>query len=153
MPNTYTKLYIQFVFVVKYRDNFIQTTWKDELYKYITGITQKNGHKVIAINGMPDHVHLFVRFNPNQSMSELMRDVKASSSKWINERNFSKRKFSWQEGFGAFSYHESLLSTIAIYVANQEEHHRKKSFRKEYLDLLQEFDVDYNVAYIFTEPA
>ncbi len=152
MPNTYTKLYIQFVFVVKYRDNFIQKTWKDELYKYITGITQKNGHKVIAINGMPDHLHLFVRFNPNQSMSELMRDVKASSSKWINERNFAKRKFSWQEGFGAFSYHESLLGTVANYVANQEEHHRKRSFRQEYLDLLQEFDIDFNEAYIFKEP-
>jgi putative transposase len=152
MPNTYTKIYIQFVFVVKYRDNHIQKHWKDELYKYITGITQNNGHKVIAINGMPDHVHLLVRFNPIQSLSELMRDVKASSSKWINERKFSKRKFSWQEGFGAFSYHESLLSIVTDYIAHQEEHHRKKSFRQEYLDLLKEFDVDFNPAYIFKEP-
>lgn len=152
MPNTYTKLYVQFVFVVKYRDNFIQKTWKDELYKYITGIVQNKGHKVIAINGMPDHVHLFVRLHPNQSMSELMRDVKANSSKWINERNFSTRKFFWQEGFGAFSYHESLLSTVANYVANQEEHHRKKSFRQEYIGLLEEFDVDFDETYLFKEP-
>lgn len=151
MPNTYTQIHIQFVFVVKFRAGLIENTWKDELYKYITGIVQKNKHKVICINGMPDHVHLFVGLKPHQSISELMQDVKGSSSKWINEKKFLKSKFEWQEGYGAFSYSKSQMKHVIRYIENQEEHHQKKTFNQEYLDFLMKFDIDYDERYVFKE--
>ena len=107
MPNTYTQIHIQFVFAVKYRAGMIDSSWKNELYKYITGIVQRNNHKLISINGMSDHIHILIGLRPTQSISDLMQDIKGNSSKWINEKPFVKRKFEWQEGFGAFSNSKS----------------------------------------------
>ena len=143
MANTYTQIHIQSVFAVQDRMCIIQKSWKDELYKYITGIVQKHNHKMIAINGMPDHLHLFFGMRPTQSISDLLQDVKSSSSSWINQKRFTKSKFSWQEGYGAFSYSKSQVDYIAKYVSNQELHHKKKSFTQEYIELLDEFKVPY----------
>ncbi len=152
MANTYTQIHIQSVFAVKWRMRLIHHTWKDELYKYITGIVQAHDHKVLAINGMPDHVHLFFGMRPTQSLSGLMQDVKGSSSKWINEREFTRGKFAWQEGYGAFSYNKSQVNDVITYIQNQEVHHQKKKFIDEYNDLLKKFDVDFDERYIFKEP-
>lgn len=151
MPNTYTQIHIQFVFVVKYRHGLIQPSWKDELYKYITGITQRNKHKLISINGMPDHVHVLVGMRPHQSISDLMQDIKGDSSKWINEKKFIQGKFEWQEGYGAFSYSKSQLKDVIRYIENQEEHHGRKTFLEEYREFLEKFEVDYDERYIFKE--
>lgn len=151
MPNTYTQVHIQFVFAVKYRESCISLTWKDELYKYITGIVQGNKHKLITINGMPDHIHILIGLRPTQSISDLMQDIKGNSSKWINEKQFVKRKFEWQEGYGAFSYSKSHIKNVIEYIENQELHHRKKTFKEEYLEFLQKFEVDYDEKYIFKE--
>ncbi len=151
MPNTYTQIHIHFVFVVKYRECIIQAAWKNDLYKYITGIVQGNQHKMIAINGMPDHVHLLIGMRPTQSISDLMQDVKANSSKWINERSFIKTKFEWQAGFGAFSYSKSQLKNVIAYIENQEKHHAKNSFREEYRSLLEDFEVEYKDEYTFKD--
>lgn len=149
MANTYTQIHIHAVFAVQNRDCIICDTWKDELYKYITGIIKNNQHKPLAINGMPDHVHVLFGMRPSQSLSDLMQDIKGSSSKWINEKKFTKYRFSWQEGFGAFSYSKSQLSNVIVYINNQKEHHRIKTFIEEYKELLQEFNIDYDDRYIF----
>ena len=149
MGNTFTQIHIQSVFAVQNRVSIIRKAWKDELYKYITAIIQSNGHKVLAINGMPDHVHVFFGLRPTQSLSDLMQDVKGDSSKWINERGFVKGKFSWQEGYGAFSYSRSHVGKVIDYIRNQEEHHRKKTFIEEYTELLDKFGVEYDERYIF----
>ena len=149
MANTYTQIHIQAVFAVQNRDCNIQGDWNDELYKYITGIIQNNKHKMLAINGMPDHVHILFGFRPSQSLSDLMQDIKGSSSKWINEKRFIKGKFSWKEGFGAFSYSKSDLPNVIRYIKNQEEHHKKRSFIEEYEDLLKEFEIDYDERFVF----
>lgn len=149
MANTYTQIHIQCVFTVQNRDCIIRNAWKDELYKYISGVIQNNGHKVLAINGMPDHVHVFFGMRPVQSLSDLMQDVKGDSSRWINEKGFVKTKFSWQEGYGAFSYSKSHVNNVISYIRNQEEHHRKKTFIEEYNELLEKFEVEYDQRYIF----
>jgi len=151
MPNTYTQIYIQFVFTVKYRNGVIEKHWKDQLYKYITGTVNALGHKLIAINGVEDHIHILVGYKPVQSFSDLMKAVKQNSSKWINDNNFTKRKFEWQEGYGAFSYSKSQIETVIKYIQNQEEHHKIKTFREEYLEILQNFEVDFDEKYIFQE--
>ena len=156
MANTYTQIHIQFVFAVKYRDGIIHSSWKDELYKYITGVTQKNKHKMISINGMPDHIHVLIGVRPTQSISDLMQDVKGSSSRWINEKKFTKTKsdsyrIEWQEGYGAFSYSKSQIKDVIAYIENQKQHHQKKTFREEYLEFLQKFEIDYDEKYIFKE--
>lgn len=151
MPNTYTQIYIQFVFTVKYRNGVIEKHWKDQLYKYIKGIVNGLGHKLIAINGVEDHIHILVGYKPVQSFSELMKAVKQNSSKWVNENKFTKRKFEWQEGYGAFSYGQSQLSKIVNYIDNQETHHKKTSFHDEYVAFLEKFEIDYNEKYIFHE--
>jgi putative transposase len=151
MANTYTQIYIHFVFVVKFRNRVIQSGWKEELYKYISGIVRNHGHKVLALNGMPDHIHLFVGFRPNQSMSDFMQDVKGSSSKWINEKKLVPGKFEWQSGFGAFSYGKSQISEVIKYIENQENHHNSKTFREEYLEFLSRFEIEFNEAFIFKE--
>ncbi len=153
MANTYSQIYLQFVFSVKHRDSTIHKDWKDELYKYITGIVQKNNHKLICINGMPDHIHIFIGIKPSQSISDLLRDIKANSSKWINEKRFVKGKFEWQEGYGAFSYSQSQIKDVIAYIENQEEHHKKKSFKEEYIDFLEKFEVAYDEKFIFKELA
>jgi REP element-mobilizing transposase RayT len=144
---------LHFVFAVKHRTGLIQSIWKDELYKYITGIVQTHHHKLIAINGMPDHVHVFIGMRPTQSVSELLQDIKGSSSKWINERKLVKGKFEWQEGYGAFSYSKSQVKDVVAYIANQELHHHKKSFREEYVEFLKKFEIDFDEKYIFKEPS
>lgn len=152
MANTYVKIQIQIVFGVKYRQGLILSAWENELYKYITGIIEKRGHKLLAINGMPDHIHIFIGYRPTEGLSDLVREVKKSSTEFIKEKKFVPGKFQWQEGYGAFSYHEDQVKMIANYVMNQKEHHAKVSFREEYLKFLHEFKVEYNPEWLFEEP-
>jgi REP element-mobilizing transposase RayT len=152
MANTYTQIHIHFIFAVKFRQGLIQKEWKDRLYQYIIAIVKNNGHKMLIINGMPDHVHLLIGLRPEQSISDLMKEVKSNSSKWINEQNFIKGKFAWQEGYGAFTYSKSQLPRLISYIENQEEHHRKKTFQEEYLRILEEQKVEYNPQYLFKDP-
>lgn len=149
MANTYTQIHIQAVFAIQNRGSLIKECWEDELYKYITGIVHNHGHKILAINGMPDHVHVFFGMRPAQSLSELMQDIKGDSSKWVNRRGYSKRKFSWQEGYGAFSYSKSHIDNVIDYIKRQKEHHKKKSFIHEYYEFLEKFDVSYDDRYVF----
>ncbi len=151
MSNTYTQIHLQFVFSVKYREAVIDVSWKNELYKYISGIVQNNNHKMICINGMPDHIHLLIGMRPTQSISDLLQDIKGNSSKWINEKHFTKRKFEWQEGYGAFSYSKSQLNNVIAYIEDQEEHHKKKNFKEEYIEILKNFEIDYNEKFIFKD--
>jgi putative transposase len=149
MANTYTQIHIQCVIAVKFRLSLIQPTWKERLQQYVTGIVQTNGHKMISINSMPDHLHLFFGFRPNQSLADLMRMVKGESSEWINKENFNPSTFRWQEGYGGFSYSRSHIKSVATYIENQEEHHRKKTFLEEYKEFLKKFEVEYDEKYIF----
>ena len=149
MANTYTQIYIQVVFAVEGRQNLIATEHNDELQKYITGIVSAQKQKLIVINNMPDHLHLLVGLRPDSCLSDLVRDVKAGSSKFINEKRWVIGRFSWQEGFGAFSYSRSQLGTVIRYIENQQTHHAKKSFREEYVSLLEKFSVEYDARYIF----
>lgn len=149
MPNTYTQLYIHCVFAVKYRQAVIQPEWKERLHKYIAGIVQNNGHKLIAINSAEDHLHLFIGLNPKQSISDIMRLVKGDSSEFINKQAFTKTKFNWQEGYGAFSNSRSQINSVIWYIQNQQEHHRKKTFKEEYIKMLSDYEVEYNEKYIF----
>lgn len=151
MANTYTQIHIQFIFAVKYRKGVILASWKDELYKYLTGIVQNNKHKMISINGMPDHIYLLAGIRPSHSISDLMKDLKGSSSKWINEKKFTKERFEWQEGYGAFSYGKSQVKNEISYIENQEKHHKRKSFKEEYLDFLKKFDVEFDDKYLFKD--
>ena len=149
MPNTYTQIYIHYVFAVQNRANLIQPKWKDDLQKYMNGIIEQQGHKLLQIGGMPDHIHALVSMNSKQSPSDLMFHVKRSSSLWINKNRFVMGKFSWQEGYGAFSYGKSQIPQIANYIQNQEKHHKKHTFREEYLEILKKFDVEYDERYVF----
>ena len=149
MANTYTQIYIQVIFAVEGRQNLIAPEHNDELQKYITGIISAQRQKLIAINNMPDHLHLLVGLRPDAALSDLVRDVKAGSSKFINEKRWVVGRFSWQEGFGAFSYSRSQLGTVIRYIENQQKQHAKKSFREEYISLLEKFGVDYDARYIF----
>jgi putative transposase len=149
MANTFSQIYIHLVFAVKGRESVISVKWKDELYKYICGIVNNNQQKVYAINGMPDHIHILVSIKPNCLLSDLMRDIKASSSKWINTKGFIKGKFQWQEGFGSFSVSQSQLDKVIAYIDNQKTHHKKTSFRQEYLDFLKSYRIEYDEKYVF----
>lgn len=149
MANTYTQIHIHAVFVVKYRAGTILNEWKEELYKYITGIIQSHNHKLLIINGMPDHVHILFGMRPTQSLSDLMQDIKGSSSKWINENRLTKYHFEWQQGYGAFSYSWSELQNVITYIQNQEIHHKTKTFQKEYTDLLNDFSIQYDEKFLF----
>jgi len=152
MANSYTQIHLQVIFAVKKRTGLIQKEWKDELYKYITGIVQAHEHKLLAINGMPDHLHVFFGMRPIQSLSDLMQNIKQDSSKWVNQKKFIKEKFEWQEGYGAFSYSKSQVSRVISYIQNQESHHRKITFLDEYKKFLENFGVDYDERYIFKAP-
>ncbi|MFK7969867.1 MAG: IS200/IS605 family transposase [Bacteroidia bacterium] len=151
MADTYTQLYFHIVFAVKGRQNLIANHWKIELYKYITGIVTNKNQKMMIINGMPDHVHLLIGTKPNCNLSDLVRDIKANSSKWINEQRKAPGKFEWQTGFGAFTLGQSQLPNIIDYIKNQELHHQKKTFREEYVAFLEAYQVDYKPEYIFTD--
>ena len=152
MANTYTQIHIQVVIAVKRREYLIRDSLKEELCKYFTGIIHNNGHKVLAINGMPDHLHILFGMRPNQALSELIRVLKANSAKWINDKGVIPGKFEWQEGYGGFSYEKSLLPQIVAYIMNQKEHHRVKTFMEEYLDLLKEFEILFDEKYLFHVP-
>ena len=149
MANTYTQIYNHYVFAVQNRLCLIQPKWKNDLYKYMTGIIEKQGHKLFEIGGIADHVHMLVSMSPKQSSSDLMFHTKRSSSLWINENRFVAGKFSWQEGFGGFSYGKSQIPNIANYIKNQEIHHKKRSFIEEYIEFLKLFDIEYDERYTF----
>ena len=149
MANTYTQMYIHVVFAVEGRQNLIMPQHNDELQRYLTGIVSGQRHKLIALNNMPDHVHLLVGLRPDAALSDLVREVKAGSSKFINEQHWVMGRFSWQEGFGAFSYSRSQLGVVIHYIASQQTHHAKKTFRDEYVGLLEKFQVKYDPRYIF----
>ena len=149
MADTYTQIHIHSVFTVQNRECIIRDAWKNELYQYITGIIQNHHHKLLTINGMPDHIHIFFGMRPTQSLSDLMQDVKGDSSKWINKKGFIRGRFSWQEGYGAFSYSKSHVKNVIDYIRNQNIHHRKVTFIDEYIEILEKFQVPYNRRYIF----
>jgi REP element-mobilizing transposase RayT len=149
MAGTYSKIYIQAVFAVKGRKNLISTSWKSELHKYISGIITEKEQKSIIVNGMPDHIHCFFGLKPRMAISDLVRDIKNNSSKFINEQEFIPGKFEWQGGFGAFSYSPSHIDNVYHYILNQERHHRKKTFKNEYTSLLNEFGIEHKPEYLF----
>lgn len=149
MAGTFSQIYIQYVFAVKGRENLLQKPWRDEVFKYIAGIIKEKNQKAIIVNGVTDHVHVFVGLKPSMNISDLVRDIKNNSSKFINEQRFLKGKFSWQEGYGAFSYAHSQIESVYQYILKQEEQHMKKTFKEEYLDFLQKFKIDYSEKYLF----
>ena len=149
MAGTFSQLYIQLIFAVKGRENLINNTWKTELNKYIAGIIKGKGQKPIIVNGMPDHIHAFVGLKPAISISDLARDVKNNSSNFINDNKFVKRKFSWQDGYGVFSYSHSHIGAVYNYILNQEKHHTKKTFKQEYIEFLKKFEVEFDEKFLF----
>ncbi|MDZ4844706.1 MAG: IS200/IS605 family transposase [Chitinophagales bacterium] len=149
MANTYNQLYVQIVFAVKGRQNLIPKEHREELHKYITGIVQKRGNKMLAVFAMPDHTHLLLGLNPVWSVSDLTRDIKAGSSQFITDKKWTRGKFSWQEGYGAFSYSRSQIDKVIRYIKNQEQHHKEKTFREEYVEFLKKFEVEYDARYLF----
>jgi putative transposase len=151
MPNSYTQIHIQFVFAVKFRAALIGKDWKERLHQYITGIFQENNHKMLQINSMPDHIHIFIGMRPHQSISSLIQNVKTESSKWIKAQNLGKQSFAWQEGYGAFSCSKSQVPDVIRYVKNQEKHHIKETFLDEYRKFLKVFEIEWDEQYIFKE--
>ncbi len=149
MADTYTQLYIQLVFSVQGRKSLIPKQYKEDVHKYITGIVQNRRHKLIAINAMRDHIHIFVGLHPSQSISDLVNNIKTGSTKKIKEQSWSSKEFSWQNGYGAFSYSRSHIDNVVKYIDNQEQHHKKRTFRAEYLDFLKKFDIEYKDEYLF----
>ena len=152
MANTYTQLYIQCVFASKYRAATLHPQWDERLRMYISAIVRNNGHKMIAINNVPDHIHLFIGLNPKQSISEIIQLIKGDSSEWINKEKLTTRKFHWQEGYGAFSYGKSQVDDVVKYIEKQQEHHKKEAFLDEYKNMLEKFEVEYDERYIFKLP-
>jgi REP element-mobilizing transposase RayT len=149
MANTYTQIHIHGIFAVQNRISLIKESWREELYRYITGIVQNHGHKILQIGGMSDHVHLLFGMRPVESLSDIMKFLKGESSEWINKQRLVMGHFSWQEGYGAFSYSKSQLNSVIQYIANQPEHHKKRDMVTEYTDFLRNFDVEYDEKYIF----
>ncbi len=149
MANTFSQIYIQTVFAVSERQSLIKPEFKEDLYKYITGIVRNQGQKLIAINGMPDHVHILIGLKPAMALADLVREIKADSTNFINDRKLVHGRFNWQEGYGAFSYGHSQLNTIIRYIENQETHHHKQSFKDEYMTLLRKFDIAFDEKYVF----
>ena len=150
MANTYSQIYIQFIFAVKSRESQILESHRERLQQYITGIIRSKEQKLLAIYANPDHIHLLVGFNKlDIKISDFVRDIKSNSSKLINEENWFIGKFHWQEGYGAFSYSKSQIDSVVKYILNQKEHHKKESFRTEYLKFLKAFEVEYDEKYLF----
>ena len=149
IANTFSQIYIQTVFAVDGRRCLIRPEFKEEIYKYITGIVRNNGQKLISINGMSDHVHILIGLKPAMALADLVRDIKADSSNFINKKKWVRGRFSWQEGYGAFSYGHSQLDTIIRYIQNQEQHHRRRSFKDEYLTWLKKFEIPFEEKYVF----
>lgn len=149
MNSTYSQIYIQVVMAVKGRHNLISQTWEEELYKYITGIITNNGQKLLSINGMSDHIHILIGMKPACCLSDLVREVKKASNAFVKEKRFTKYKFEWQEGYGAFSYSHSALDNVIAYIQNQKEHHKKITFKQEYIGFLKKFQIEYDEKYLF----
>lgn len=149
MAGTFSQLYIQIVFAVKGRQNLIQKEWSEELYKYLAGIIKGKNQKPIIVNGMPDHIHIFIGLRPVMSIADLVRDIKSNSSNFINEKKWIRGKFSWQEGYGAFSYSHSQIRDVYNYILKQEENHRRKTFKEEYIEVLKNFEIEYDEKYLF----
>jgi putative transposase len=149
MANTYSQIYLHFVFAVQNRISLISPKWQIDLYKYMSGIISNQGNKIYAINGTPDHVHALVSMSPKQAPSDLMHDVKRSSSLWINENRLIMGKFAWQEGFGVFSYGHSQIPDIANYIEQQKKHHEKRTFIEEYIQFLKLFEIEYDERYVY----
>jgi len=149
MAGTFTQIYVQIVFAVQGRQNLIHPNHKTELNKYISGIIKNKGHKPIIVNGMSDHIHAFVGMKPSVAVSDLARDIKNNSSGFINDMKWVRGKFFWQEGYGAFSYSRSQIEKVYNYILNQEKHHKKRTFKEEYIDLLKKFEIEYNEKHLF----
>jgi len=149
MADSFSRIYIQIVFAVRNREALIQPHWEDELYKYITGTVQNKGQKMLAINGDKDHIHFFINMKPTCCLSDLVREVKKSSVNHIKQIRQAKSAFYWQSGFGAFSYSYSQLNQVITYINNQKNHHQKKSFKNEYINLLKEFNIEFKNEYLF----
>lgn len=151
MANSYTQIHLQLILAVRSRKGVINPSWEKELYRYISGIIERNNHKLLAINGVPDHLHILIGMRPSQSISELMQAIKTNSSKWINQKGFVLGRFEWQSGYSAFSYDRSAIKNVIRYIENQKEHHGVTTFREEYIELLKENNIDYDERYIFKE--
>ena len=149
MAGTFSQIYIQAVFAVNGRNNLLLKPWRDEVFKYMAGIIKEKNQKSIIVNGVENHVHLFIGLKPSMALSNLIRDVKNNTSNFINEKQFVYGKFSWQEGYGSFSYSHSQIEKVYQYILNQEEHHHKKTFREEYLEFLFKYKIDYDEKYLF----
>ncbi|MCT4560450.1 MAG: IS200/IS605 family transposase [Crocinitomicaceae bacterium] len=149
MAGTYTQIYVHFIFGVKHRQPLLHKSWREELYKYISGIIREKGQKPIIMGGIEDHIHVLVGLKPTVCLSDLIRDIKNNSSKYINERRLVRGKFQWQEGYGAFSCSTDHVRALYRYIENQEEHHAKKTFQKEYLEFLKAYEIEYNEKYLF----
>ena len=149
MANTFTQLHIHIVFSVRHRASIIRDEWREDLHRYIAGIVQNKGHKMLAINSMPDHIHIFIGLKPDVAVSDIVRDMKANSSRWINEEKRTVGRFEWQEGYDAFSYAHSQVGDVIAYVRNQQEHLRTKTFREEYIEFLHQVGVPYDPKYVF----
>ncbi len=149
MANTYTQLYVQYVFAVKGRQHLIPKAYKEQIHRYITGVVQKRKHKLLAVNCMPDHTHIFIGLHPTQSISDLASDIKTAATKFIKQQSWMRFAFSWQIGYGAFSYSRSQIDVVVKYVLNQEIHHQQQTFREEYLNFLRKFEVEYDEKYLF----
>jgi putative transposase len=149
MPNTFSQIYLQFVFAVQHRQSLIPKEHKEELHKYITGLVQNRKAKMLAINCMPDHVHLFVGFKPTVLISDFVKEIKVESNEFINSKNWIRDKFNWQEGYGVFSYSQSHIDAVIKYILNQEKHHQKKTFRQEYHELLEKFEIPFEERFLF----
>ena len=149
MSDTYSQIYLQYVFSVRNRDCILLPEWREKLFEYIAGIVRMKGQKPIIVGGYYDHIHLFVGIKPDVSITDLIRDVKNSSTHFINENKFVKSNFSWQKGYGVFSYSQNQVRAVYDYILNQEEHHKKKTFKEEYLEFLEKFEIQYNVKYLF----
>ncbi len=149
MSNTFSQIYVQVVFAVKSRESFIKPEWEERLYKYVTGIVQMKSQKMLAINGIPNHIHFFIGMQPNCCLSDLVREVKKSSNEFVKDNSFCKNKFSWQEGFGAFSYSHSQIDKVISYIMRQKQHHKKTTFKEEYIGFLKKYSINYDDHYLF----
>ena len=149
MVGTFSQIYIQVVFAVKGRESLIEKEWEERLYQYITGIVRAKQQKLIAINGMADHIHIFIGMKPSCCLSDLIREIKKSSNEFIQLNKFSKFNFSWQDGYGAFSYSHSQIDAVVKYIENQKEHHKKTSFMEEYIEFLKKFEIEHDEKYLF----
>jgi putative transposase len=149
MANTFSQIYLQFVFAVERRQSIISKAHKEELHKYITGVVQNRKAKMLAINCMPDHTHFFVGYHPSVLISDFVKEIKVESNEFINKKKWTRGRFGWQDGYGVFSYSRSHIDRVVKYIINQETHHRKKSFREEYHELLDKYCVAYEDSYLF----